>query len=346
MRSLAIQLAVIGLLSSSLLGQDLTDSTDIEPTFSWWQQPGGWTYPVDVRVPDGPPPPGGFPVCILLHGNGGNGFDMLQGFGNLITCHALVAPTGYANSWNICAEQSDAPDTAMIDALVTTLQTYDNVNTSAIRLLGFSNGSALCNRVLIENDNPGIDMIAAVVSQLSEGQYHQNSYHYPLSGETDPDLAYCGYDTPTTMSGGRRYLSICNQNDPVIPYNGGPSGVGVTFLNAQFATWLVAQSQGHDGPPISGSGEQIGNSGVFAYTYLDGDVVHLRGNSGHGINPTQEAYIVDFLGDCDVIIDCDGDYTGNGTVNVDDLLTVISNWSTPYGVDDLLTVIAGWGPCQ
>ena len=127
MQSAIIHLACLGLLSTALHGQDLTNSTDIEPTFSWWQQPGGWTYPVDVRVPDGPPPPGGFPVCILLHGNGGNGFDMLQGFGNLITCHALVAPTGYANSWNICAEQSDAPDTAMIDALVTTLQTYDQV---------------------------------------------------------------------------------------------------------------------------------------------------------------------------------------------------------------------------
>ena len=39
---------------------------------------------------------------------------------------------------------------------------------------------------------------------------------------------------------------------------------------------------------------------------------------------------------------CPGDYDGSGTVNVNDLLTVIQEWGTPYTVDDLLTVIANW----
>ena len=59
---------------------------------------------------------------------------------------------------------------------------------------------------------------------------------------------------------------------------------------------------------------------------------------------------------------CPGDVTGNGTVNVDDLLAVINGWGAcpqscpPYcsgdvnhtcavNVDDLLAVINGWGPC-
>ncbi len=51
----------------------LTNATDLDITKSWSQQPQGWTYQMSIRVPAGEVPPGGFPVCILLHGNGGNG---------------------------------------------------------------------------------------------------------------------------------------------------------------------------------------------------------------------------------------------------------------------------------
>ena len=88
----------------------LNNNTLIEITQSWPQQPAGWTYPISVSVPDGEAPIGGFPVCILLHGNGGSGAPMLNQFRSILPDHALVAPTGYLNSWNICAEGSDAPD--------------------------------------------------------------------------------------------------------------------------------------------------------------------------------------------------------------------------------------------
>lgn len=51
-------------------------------------------------------------------------------------------------------------------------------------------------------------------------------------------------------------------------------------------------------------------------------------------------------GDNDFCTGCDGDITGDGLVDVDDLLTVITGWGNPYGVDDLLIVIAAWGECQ
>ncbi len=43
--------------------------------------------------------------------------------------------------------------------------------------------------------------------------------------------------------------------------------------------------------------------------------------------------------------DCLGDVTGDGAVNVTDLLEVISAWGDPYDVGDLLDVIAGWASC-
>jgi len=39
---------------------------------------------------------------------------------------------------------------------------------------------------------------------------------------------------------------------------------------------------------------------------------------------------------------CAGDFDGNASVNVNDLLAVIQQWNNPYTVDDLLTVIANW----
>ena len=85
---------------------------------------------------------------VLLHGNGGNGPAFLSNFKDNIPCHILVAPDGYENSWNICGEDSDAPDMEMIEELITAVESYDNVNSSMIRIIGFSNGAALTNRIL------------------------------------------------------------------------------------------------------------------------------------------------------------------------------------------------------
>ena len=116
MKTLHVLLATIfaSLSSPAGLAADLTDATVISITKTWSQEPGGWTYPMSISVPTGDVPDGGFPVCIMLHGNGGNGGGMIYGFGSQLDCHALIAPTGYQSSWNICGENSDAPDLEMV----------------------------------------------------------------------------------------------------------------------------------------------------------------------------------------------------------------------------------------
>ncbi|MEE3001685.1 MAG: hypothetical protein VX908_03210 [Planctomycetota bacterium] len=42
---------------------------------------------------------------------------------------------------------------------------------------------------------------------------------------------------------------------------------------------------------------------------------------------------------------CPGDLSGDGVVDVQDLLTVIADWGNPWDVEDLLDVIGNWGPC-
>ncbi len=295
---------------------ELTNNTEIDITKSWSQEPLGWTYPIYIHVPEINVPDNGLTVCILLHGNGGNGNGMLSQWINPFNDYILIAPTGYLNSWNISDENSEAPDVDMIDDLVHMLQTYENVNPNRIRILGFSNGAALANRVFIENTNVGIDVICSVVSQLSEAQYHNENFYYP-GGATGGNQEFDGYDIITFPITGRKYLNIGNVNDQLIPYYGGES-VGVNFLDSQEAIYIIANSQGYLGDQLSDEGEEIGSSSVFEYAYQNKQVVHLRGNAGHGINLIQREYIVDFF---NVIL---GDLNDDLLVNILDVVILVN----------------------
>jgi hypothetical protein len=251
---------------------------------------------MNIFVPTGTVPQGGFPVCILLHGNGGNGPGMINQFLATLSCHILVAPSGYQTSWNICAENSDAPDVEMIQDLVNNLQGYTNVNPNKIRILGSSNGAGLANRIFIENTNPGIDIICAIVSHLNEPQYHSGNFYKP-GNTTDPSSSFCGYNVLASPLKTRKYLSISNDNDNLIPYLGGTSVVGVSFLAAETAALTIAKYKGYPNN-ILATGVTMGDPSISEFSYLSGDVVHLKGNAMHGTNATQRSYIKKYFSDC------------------------------------------------
>ena len=292
-RLLFLLLTVLPLMSKA---QSLTNATNLNITKTWWQVPSGHTYTVAVRVPQGAAPSAGFPVCILLHGNGGNPQQMIGQFNDLLSCHVLLAPLGYMNSWNICSENSDGPDVEMLGELVLSLKNFTNIDTAKIRLLGISNGGALVNRMYIENNDPAIDRTCAVVSQLHDNQFRSGSFFQTQGTSTDPSQNHCGYDLAVQPSAGRRYLSICNTNDFVIPYSGGPA-VGLNFLDAEYAAFVLAQDQGYIGSQLS-NGVAFGTPSVSEFAYLSGQIAHLKGDAGHGINATQLNYIKDFFSDC------------------------------------------------
>ena len=181
----------------------------------------------------------------------------------------------------------------MINELVIILQEYPNLNPNKIRVLGLSNGAGLANSVFIENKNEGIDIVVAIVSHLNEPQYHQDNF-YKIGNATDPSLPFCGYDETENPLSTRKYVSISNNNDPIIPYAGGASTVGLNFLNAETAIYLIAKNQGYEGSVLS-TGVQIGNTSVFKYSYLQDKVVHLKGNTQHSINQTQRDFVRNFF---------------------------------------------------
>lgn len=311
----------IALFCSSIIvfSQVLTNNTSISITKTWAAQPKGYTYPINILVPQGAVPQGGFPVCILLHGNGSANLSNLAGppmlsqqqFGSVLPCHILIAPTGYQNSWNICSENSDAPDVEMINELVNNLQGYINVNPNKIRILGTSNGAGLANRIFIENTNPGIDIVCAVVSHLNDFQYHLGDFYKP-SGNTNSSSSYCGYDIVSKPLSSRKYLSISNVNDQLIPYNGGLSNVGATFLPAETAAFTIATYKGYKGSLLN-SGTTIGTGTleITAYSYVSGDVVHVKGTAGHQTNATQKSFISDYFSDCEPVLGIENDNLSN-----------------------------------
>lgn len=271
----------------------LSASTDLRISKSWSQEPQGWLYPMNIGVPSQTAPSNGFPILILLHGNGGNGSGMLNEWKTLVTDHILIAPSGYRKSWNISDEASEAPDVEMVSDLIDKLSGFENVDLQRIRIIGYSNGAALANRIFIENKNEAIDRIGSVVSQLSNAQYRDDSFYAP-SGATGGSDAYDGYDISTYPIQGRAYLSICNENDPIIPYFGGAS-VGVEFLPAKEAVYHIAKSQGYNEPYEDNDGIQIQNSSTYEYSYLDKQVVHLRGFANHGMSNTARNYLINFI---------------------------------------------------
>ena len=272
----------------------LTSLTEIIINKAWEQQPNGYVYPIDIKVPESVGPIEGFPICVLLHANGSNGRRIINKFSSVLDDHILIAPTGYLNSWNICDERSNAPDLEMVDELVNTLSNYSNINLNKIRILGSSNGAGLANNIFIQNENPNIDIICAVVSHLNIPQYHDNNF-YKNSTVTNPMSAFCGYEEITNPISSRKYLSISNINDPTIPYLGGNSKVGLDFLNAEDAIFYIAKNQGFTGEKLPPEGSALGNPIIFEYSYLSGDVVHIKGNAMHSINPSQLDYLRTFF---------------------------------------------------
>ena len=309
-----------------------------------------------VSVPSVPAPGAGHPVLILLHGNGGNGQAML-GFGaNLATDHIIVAPTGYLNSWNLCGENSEAPDIAMLADLLTQLAAFDNVDADHIRLAGLSNGAGLVNQAFIALPE-GPDAFVAIVSQMNEPQYHAGAFHRP-SGATNGVAPFCGYDEVVEPPAGRRYLSICNHNDSVVPYDGGPA-VGNFFLPAEVAIHQVALQQGHNGPPVVA--EPLTGTELNAFSYLGGDVVLIEGDAGHGVGDNALAFAGDFLAiepEPDVSI-CPEDLDGDGLISVGDILLLLGQFGCALdcggadltadglvGVGDVLAMLNVFGtPC-
>ena len=132
------------LLGSHLVGFALELDSGSYTINQDWSQEQDYDRSYFVHVPDSEEP---LPLFIFLHGNGGNAERSMTGFvkryKELSKRYNMVFAQGYLKSWNIVSERSRAPDREFIEAIVTELAKYSNVQASGSVLMGSSNGAVV-----------------------------------------------------------------------------------------------------------------------------------------------------------------------------------------------------------
>ena len=231
---------------------DYTDANEVSSgmysiTQSWSQEE-NFRRPYFLHVPS-KSQSGRFPVLFFLHGNGGNGMQAMNAFRRthpiIASKYILVFPEGYQRSWNIVSERSRADDRGFIEAIITKLVTYDNVQGENVSMMGVSNGAAMVNQLAIECTLPNLRNFVTSVSPLNELQHDGNDFKY--KGDQN------NYRTVATPLAGRRLMNISGTNDRLIPYLGGRSRVipgrngKLGFVDAEQSIYLWAKAMGYDG---------------------------------------------------------------------------------------------------
>ena len=247
-----------------------------------WSQEENFRRPYFVNVPNQPARKK-LPVLIFLHGNGGNAQGAMRGFlrgrKKIASQFILVFAQGYRESWNIVSERSKADDLGFIEAIVSKLSSFENVDSNNFTIMGASNGAALVNQIAIESKLPNIRNYISGVSQLNVWQH--DGKNFKAKGA---DNNYRKSATPAT---GKRLLNISGAKDNLVPYQGGTSrGIPAKdgklgFVAAEMSTFLWARQMGYSGEQLTQPSDVFGNVEVFRY--LDGNVIHCNvTNEGHG----------------------------------------------------------------
>ncbi len=191
------------------------------------------------------------------------------------------------------SERSKADDLGFIEAIVTKLSSFENVDSNNFTIMGSSNGAALVNQIAIESKLPNIRNYISGVSQLNVWQY--DGKNFKAKGN---DNNYRKSVAPAT---GKRLLNISGAKDNLVPYEGGNSrGIPAKngklgFVAAEKSTFLWARQMGYGGEQLTQPSDIFENVEVFRY--LDGNVIHYKvTNEGHGAtHGISEELLLSFL---------------------------------------------------
>ena len=259
-----------------------------------WSQEQGYERSYFVHVSDSMEP---LPLFIFLHGNGGNAERamavFIKRYKELSKRYHMVFAQGYLKSWNIVSERSQAPDREFIEAIVTELTEYSNVQASGLVLMGSSNGAALVNQFAIETEMDHFSHYITVVSQLNAWQH--DGIAFKAKGNDN------NYTKSVVPLKGKCLLNVSGVDDRLVPYAGGPSKViraknrKLAFLAAEHSTFLWAQHYGYKGKQLSRPSQS--SEVMDTFSYLDGAVIHYKMNTrGHNAGGgLTEAMLVKFL---------------------------------------------------
>jgi phospholipase/carboxylesterase len=103
-------------------------------------------------VPPGPPPVGGVPVLVALHGAGGTGRQMVDLLAGPARERGLLvlAPDSRGRTWD-AMRGGYGPDVAFLDDALAHITAVQPVNSTAVSICGFSDGASYALSLGIAN---------------------------------------------------------------------------------------------------------------------------------------------------------------------------------------------------
>jgi len=218
------------------------------------------------------------PVTILLHGSSGNPEHMINWHGYL-TSHILVGCEGFRKDWNISFDATHAPDVDFIRRLILELRTYDNVDTENITILGYSNGSSLLNRLMIELEDGLFQNAIGMGSQLRFIQYNNGQFWHDPNGIWD-------YSEPIVPASGRRFLYMHGAAEEVLDIEGVfiPDPSIEIFMPVLDSMNAWAKALGGDDARELTAADAVEDDEGYTYNFVDGLVeYYLIKDANHGM---------------------------------------------------------------
>ena len=233
------------------------------------------------------------PVAIILHGRGGTGQmggQIEESGQELKRTHIVVGPDGPDRQWNVKGEYDGpappAPDDAYYvgKTLIDHLATYSNVDATNFKLVGFSNGAALSNRINIENEDPRITHILTDSSQLNTYQYRGGDFYIGVEPIRHNEVIL----RPDVEEGagciGGRDLSVPAEGGASDDIENGEGGL-MTFVQWEESARAIATAYGYTGAKATLSPD---DAIVAKASYLSGQVVTVNvKDAGHVVGSSR-----------------------------------------------------------
>lgn len=157
-----------------------------------------------LHVPDGAPPPGGFPLVLAFHGGGmqGAGMRRLTGLDAVADARRFIVayPDGIDKHWNDGRGTIKNPqdDVGFVATLIDDVAAHQIVDRKRVFATGISNGALFAERL-------GCDLAGRIAAIA------------PVAGTLPADIApACKPAQPVAV------LQIDGTADPIMPFGGGP----------------------------------------------------------------------------------------------------------------------------
>ncbi len=193
---------------------------------------GGTIRTFTLHVPDGPRPPGGFPVVLAFHGGGQQGRAMrrISHLDAVADSRRFIVayPDGIDKHWNDGRSTIRNPqnDVGFVSALIDQLQQSYGIDSKRIYATGISNGALFAERLGCE--------LSGRITAIA-----------PVAGTLPNDMAAkCRPERPVAV------LQIDGTADPIVPFNGGDvadfggAGEGGKVLSARDTAAFWARNGG------------------------------------------------------------------------------------------------------